>query len=260
MKTRWLLLPALAVLCEPAHAHVAPAEQENNRYLKLNPLGDQIRLAYTIYYGEVPGQAVRKTMDENGDGVVSEEEADTYANRIASEVASTLEVTVDGVRIPLVWEQSYAALDDRTLAGGSFPLDMVAWLCLSAPREKTEHTVTVWDKTALPVPGETGLRIDASPGISIAFSRRKGDTENSEDMLARAGEPMWPYDLRFTVDPENAIFAPKKQCIDAPANNADSAGKTSETPPGELPVPIWALVTLGALALVGVGVFLRRRE
>src|SRR6185369_12131192 len=35
-----------------AAAHVAPSVGDNNRYLKLTPLGDRVRLAYTVFYGD----------------------------------------------------------------------------------------------------------------------------------------------------------------------------------------------------------------
>ena len=34
-------------------AHVAPSVDDNNRYLKVTPLHDGIRLAYTVFFGEI---------------------------------------------------------------------------------------------------------------------------------------------------------------------------------------------------------------
>ena len=36
--------------------HVAPSVDDNNRYLKVTPLGDGVRLAYTVFFGEIPGR------------------------------------------------------------------------------------------------------------------------------------------------------------------------------------------------------------
>ena len=45
--------------------HVAPSVDDNNRYLKVTPLRGGARLAYTVFFGEIPGAAERRQLDAN---------------------------------------------------------------------------------------------------------------------------------------------------------------------------------------------------
>src|ERR1043165_9431383 len=89
----------------PARAHVAPAVGDNNRYLKLTPLGDRVRLAYTVFYGEVPGAGVRSGIDGHRDGAIDDGESQAFGTRLAGELSAALEVTVDGARQRVAWSQ-----------------------------------------------------------------------------------------------------------------------------------------------------------
>src|ERR1043165_3083602 len=63
-----LAVAAITVLS----GHVAPSVDDNNRYLKVTPLRDGIRFAYTVFFGEIPGASVRRTMDRNSDGTIDD--------------------------------------------------------------------------------------------------------------------------------------------------------------------------------------------
>ena len=61
-----LVAGAIGLLCAlPSFAHVAPSERENNRYILVAPLGDRVRLAYTVYMGQVPGRQARDRINAN---------------------------------------------------------------------------------------------------------------------------------------------------------------------------------------------------
>src|SRR6476659_5617187 len=87
---------ALTLAAVQAAAHVAPSVDDNNRYLKLTPLGDRVRLAYTVFYGEVPGAAMRQQLDANRDGTIDDAESSAFGEKLAAEVAASIDVTVDG--------------------------------------------------------------------------------------------------------------------------------------------------------------------
>src|SRR6476659_7409472 len=86
---------ALTLAAVQASAHVAPAVGDNNRYLKLTPLGDRVRLAYTVFYGEIPGAGMRGAIDANHDGAIDDRESQAFGARLAAEIARAVEVTVD---------------------------------------------------------------------------------------------------------------------------------------------------------------------
>ena len=48
----------VAITVASAAAHVSPSVDDNNRFLKLTPLGDRVRLAYTVLFGDNPGRAL----------------------------------------------------------------------------------------------------------------------------------------------------------------------------------------------------------
>src|SRR5260221_10143937 len=96
---------SIALVAAPARAHVAPSVSDNNRYLKLTPLGDRVRLAYTVFYGEAPGAELRRTIDGNHDGTIDDAESQAFGDRIARDIAAALEVTVDGAAQPVAWSE-----------------------------------------------------------------------------------------------------------------------------------------------------------
>src|SRR5947207_3320745 len=86
-----------------ASAHVAPSVDDNNRYLKLTPLGDRVRLAYVIFYGEVPGARVRAAIDADRDGAISDAESRAFGAKLGGELAAGLDVSVDSAPRRIAW-------------------------------------------------------------------------------------------------------------------------------------------------------------
>jgi hypothetical protein len=150
-------------------SHVAPSVDDNNRYLKLTPLGDRVRLAYTVFFGEVPGARMRPTLDRDRDGTVDETEAQAYGRTLGSEVASSLEVSVDGTTQLVAWSQIAVGMGSPSVAAGSFSVDLIGYLCLPSARGK--HRIQLRDRFRLPRPGETEVRIEDSPGIKVEYAR-----------------------------------------------------------------------------------------
>src|SRR5690606_13336387 len=85
----------VAAAAGPAHAHVAPSEDTNNRYVKLTPMADRVRIAYTILIGHAPGRLTRPSLDRDRDGAISDAEADTWARDLAARVLADLDLTLD---------------------------------------------------------------------------------------------------------------------------------------------------------------------
>ncbi|MCX5747119.1 MAG: hypothetical protein NT062_32005, partial [Proteobacteria bacterium] len=61
------------------------------------------------------------------------------------------------------------------VAAGAFSVDLVAYLCLATPRGA--HAVLLHDRFKLLRPGETEVRVEDAPGITIARARI-GDLED----------------------------------------------------------------------------------
>jgi hypothetical protein len=203
-----------------AAAHVAPSVGDNNRYLKLTPLGDRVRLAYTVFYGDVPGAELRRAIDTNHDGAIDDAESQAFAGRIAREVAAALDVTVDGVPQPVVWTEIIAGMGTPRTAAGSFSIDLVASLCLAAPHGK--HAIQLRDRFELARPGETEIRFEDSPGVTVDGARVGDDTFPGIDYKIIGPTPVLAgsgaeggIELRFTAGP-TAVVASDAACRAAP--------------------------------------------
>src|SRR2546421_2274257 len=102
-----LLLQVRALLIVVAitllSGHVTPSVDDNNRYLKLTPLGDRVRIAYTVFFGDNPGRLERQNIDANHDGTLSEDEAHAFGARLAGQVAGAIDLDVDGAGQTLTW-------------------------------------------------------------------------------------------------------------------------------------------------------------
>jgi hypothetical protein len=160
-------------------AHVAPAVGDNNRYIKLTPLGDRVRLSYTVFFGEIPGAGVRRTIDSNRDGAIDDAESQAFGARLAAEIAAALEITVDAARHGVAWSQVVVGLGTPSTTAGVFSVDLVAWLCLGPPRGK--HIVLLRDHYAIARPGETEVKVEDSPGVTIHSTRIGGATWEDND-------------------------------------------------------------------------------
>lgn len=200
-----VVVAALASATEGA-AHVAPSVDDNNRYLKLTPLADRVRLAYTVYFGEVPGAAARRELDRNRDGQISDDEADAFGRELGGQVGPALAVTIDGTAAPISWDQISVGMGTPTTGAGAFSVDLIAWLCL--PTAGGAHTITLKDTFPLPRPGETELRIEDSPGVHVTRTRLGLiDLVDHDARWQGAGGPIAHdgFTLGFTADDARPI-------------------------------------------------------
>jgi len=210
-----------------AHAHIGPSVTQNNRYVKLTLLGNRVRLLYTFYVGEVPGQQARRRMDADRDGAISEAEARGYGDEIAAEAAANLTLTIDGVAVPLDWTNIDVGLGTPTTVGGAFSVDLVMWACLASPATALDHELVLFDHWQPPEPGETELRVEESPGVTVSSSRL-GDSRVSQLRFKWIeSRPPHPLDVagltvQFHVDPSEADVGAAQEC--GPATAASAAG------------------------------------
>lgn len=223
-----LALCSLSALpARSAHGHVAPSRDTNNRYIKLTPMRDRVRLAYTVFLGELPGAQARRQMDANRDGRIDEQEAQHHAVPLAESVQQNLVLTVDGSAHALSWSELHVGLGTPVTDAGAVSIDLIGWLCLgndTGAAAGREHAVTLHDRFRLPRPGETELHVQASPGISVTRSavgpesrdvvRLAFQWHGSQVPLASEG-----YQLAFTVAPDAALLPAGGPC-DAPRARA----------------------------------------
>lgn len=199
---RWLVVLAIAATALRAEAHVAASVDDNNRYLKLTPAGDRIRLAYTVFYGEVPGAAARQSIDADRNGEIGEAEASAFGERLATEIRDGMAVTLDGAPVAVTWARVAVGMGTPATTGGSFSIDLIAYFCFTATG--AHHTFTLRDALKLPRPGESEVHIEDAPGIRIDHARLGRLVAAAQDFrFAGPGGPLVDpgLDLALTVGP-----------------------------------------------------------
>ena len=235
---RRLVMLVVAITFARAFAHVAPSVDDNNRYLKVTPQSDRVRLAYTVFFGEVPGRTARPTLDTNKDGTVDDAEAQAYGDRLASDVIDALDVAVDGRQLRPRWKTVSVGMGSPTVAAGAFSVDMIAYLCVARPRGK--HAVLIRDRFRVPKPGETEVVVEDGPGIRIEHARMGQATAvDNVFKLAGPGGPLSDdgLDVGWVADAKAPLSG---ECDPAPVD----AGSSS--------IP-WLWIGVGAVVLLGGG-------
>ncbi len=200
-----------------AAAHVAPSVDDNNRYVTLTPESDRVRISYIVFFGEVPGAIERRIIDTNRDGQISNVEGHAYAVAFGDQLAASLETQVDGTMAPFIWSSIEVGMGSPEVAAGTFSIDLVAYACLAIPRGS--HHLTFHDRFRVPHPGETEVKVDDAPGITIDRARIGAADDPSHDYrFAGAGGPIADpgLELAFTAGPQTAVSG---RCA-APASGA----------------------------------------
>jgi hypothetical protein len=246
---RWATVVALLLvgsITTDADAHVAPSVDDNNRYLKVTPQADRLRVAYTVFFGEVPGAALRPSLDKNRDGAISDGEGQAYGDRVAADVIGSLELAIDGQTQRFAWKQVSVGLGSPNVAAaGSFSIDMIAYVCL--PSVGGKHEVLLRDRFRVPKPGETEVRVEDGPGITVSLARVAGADALANDFkFVGPGGPLADEGLRIVFTASDT--APREGC----------AGATVATSTGG---PPWLAIGIGAAVLLVLGgvVAYRRR-
>jgi hypothetical protein len=244
-----LLVLAITLAAAVARAHVAPSVDDNNRYIKVSPAADRVRVAYTVFFGEVPGAQTRPSLDANHDGTLSDEEGQAFGVKLAGQVGSSLELTIDGTIQPVAWTTVAVGLGSPQVAAGSFSVDMVAWACL--PRVRGRHTLGLRDRFRVPHPGETEIKVEDGPGITVESARIGRQSDPANDFrFAGPGGPLMDdgLDLAFVA----ADSAPL-------TNDGTCTGATAKKPIPKALVIALAAGLAAVLALVVVWIQRKKR-
>ena len=243
------LKAALAVVAVTVlSAHVAPSVDDNNRYLKVTPLRDGFRLAYTVFFGEIPGASERRNLDGNRDGRIDEAEAKRFADKLGAEVADALTLDTNGAAQRVRWSQVTPGMGSDAVAAGSFSIDLVTFVCTGpGPR----HHIRIRDQFRIPKPGETEVKVEDSPGVTIQRARVGAADDPSHDFrFVGPGGPLSDDGLELDYTTSD-----KTPAMPAGACTAASPARGSST--SRWPI---VLAALAALALAAGGFVLLRRR
>lgn len=183
----------------PAVAHSPPSELTTDRYLKVTPMGDRVRLAYTIVYGQVQGAALRRQLDRDRDGRIADAEAEVLGEQLDRQVASDLHLAIDGRALRWEWSRVDVGLGTDAVAAGALSVDLIAWLCTGGG---ATHALAVRDDVRLEAMGTSELTIEVGPGVEVEGATLGG--EPMPDTVATwtgVGGPIATgFELRYAVD------------------------------------------------------------
>lgn len=157
---------AVAALLAPATggAHPVTSRTENNRYVKLTPTDRSLRVAYSVLYGELPSFYARRSMDRDGDGRVSPDEARAHADEVAARFAAQSVLAVDGTRVPLRLPDRAATVTDPRVGPIPFSIDM--WEVVPL-RPRHRHEIAFEAGGEVPRLGETEVKFEEAPGAKL---------------------------------------------------------------------------------------------
>ncbi len=243
----WLILLFVVLPRSTALAHVGSDEKTNNRYYKLTPMSDRVRVAYTIFFGRQPSLEIRRGMDLDGDSKISNSEKNSYREQLAREVFNVVSVELDHSASEVRWSEVTLGLGGDSIFDGPFSIDLIGSVCLVAPAPGTTHHLVFRESLRLPVPGETELHLDPAPGVGIRKSilDKAPLVGNEKRWTGGAGPIANGYELGFLV------------------KNMDSAGMDSLCEPdkheGTSKYVLASLVIAVVLAGMGGLVFARRK-
>lgn len=228
-----------------AAAHVAPSVDDNNRYIKITPFGDRVRIAYTVFFGEVPGAIQRRELDVDHDGTLTDAEAHVVGERLSADVRAGLELEIDGVVAPFIWSTVDVGMGTNAVAAGAFSIDLVASGCFATARGT--HTIRLHDRFRLPHPGETELKVEDGMGIVIRKAHVGPADDPSHDFkFAGPGGPLTDDGLELVIDAgPSSTVTPDATCSAAPE-------KTSRA-------VLYAGIGAALAVLAGIAWLLRRR-
>jgi hypothetical protein len=210
------LKAALAVVAVTVlSGHVAPSVDDNNRYLKITPLRDGIRLAYTVFFGEIPGASERRAIDENRDGRIDEAEANRFAAKLGAQVAEALDLSIDGMSQRVHWDLVSAGMGSDAVVAGSFSIDLVAFACGSAA---ATHKILLRDQFRIPRPGETEVKVEDSPGVTVQRAHvGPADDPTRDFRFAGPGGPLSDDGLELEITAtDKSPAVPAGKCGPAP--------------------------------------------
>jgi hypothetical protein len=173
-KKRALPLAVLAALTalggvRPARAHPEVSPQLVNRYLSLIVVGDRLQYFVTLLYGALPAVPLRKQLDQDGDGRISESERQRGVadwKRRAPELAT---LTVDGAPVPLAEATADVQLGPDS---GTGPAPAVVELFGARPLPEGLRRLTLqpgWDPPRL---GETEVVLDLPADWELVSSQQ----------------------------------------------------------------------------------------
>lgn len=188
------LLLLLLLFAAPVRAHQAPSPDANNRYLKVTLLPDRARLSFTLLFGDRPAAIERGVTDVDRDGRISPAEARILGERVRESLAPLVRAGGAAPR----WTVADVSIGDDARARGPFAVDLTMDAPWPDPRA-AEQRLELDDAAAVPLAGESELRVEESPGVRVVESHLASATAGVELVYLFTGNAAAPGERRVVV-------------------------------------------------------------
>lgn len=150
---RWPAL--LLLLCTHARADHGEVPLRVNQYLRFQVVSSsEVRLSYAIFLGVLVAMPYRQEADRDHNGRLDEAEQRALGQRLASELAQRLDLSLDGRRATLHFDEVRTALDGDAVGPWAFSLHLGTSLYADAG---ARHRVRLRGVVPLPPLGEASV-------------------------------------------------------------------------------------------------------
>jgi nickel/cobalt exporter len=213
---RWWLLPwlvatlAMLILSSPKEAEAHPLGNFTiNHYSRLEFADESAHITYVLDLAEIPTFQQKRLLDTNGDGNLSDAEANAYLDAELPALLENLELRVGDEILPLrVLDRSATY---RPGQGGLPTLRIEARLLADLPEDWEEHGAGFYtDRSYGDRPGWREIVVQGGPGVAVESSTAPSTDVSNElrsypqDYLS---SPLDQREARFTLAPGNGRAA-----------------------------------------------------
>ena len=146
-----------------ATAHLGHDVVRAERYLKIEVGEDGLaRFVVSLTLGPAAMRTILESADADGDGQVSQLEADAYMRRWGEGLATDLPVTIDGESVPLEWSEPYF-----TPIGPVRSVDGAVEMVARHELDGGEHLIVMGDGMRLEVLERTDVRLTTVAPVEL---------------------------------------------------------------------------------------------
>lgn len=174
-----VVVSVLLLALPSARAHLGHVVLRAERYLKLDAEKEGVRVVVSLTLGGEETVRVMTAADADGDGEVSQAEADAYMAEWGEGLLTDVPLQVDGEDVTPVWGEAYFdPIGPIQAVPGA--VEMVAHL----PLDGGEHRVTLRDRMRVEAFDRTDVAFSAQPGTELLRAGVGTDPSEVTERLA----------------------------------------------------------------------------
>ncbi len=185
----------LAAWASSGRAHVGHDVLRAERYLKVHIEAEGVRVVASLILGEQETIQAMHAADADGDGVVSQEEADGYMARWGEGLSQELRITIDGEQVDVPWGEPY--FDPL---GSIAPLPGAVEMIGRIPLDGGEHTLELRDGMQREKFDRTDVVFQVGEGAELKLAGPVGEASEDQTRFFFTNEPAGPESFEATFE------------------------------------------------------------